>query len=251
MANDTVELVSSFISPWTLKVVWALAFHKIQYSNVSYTPIAGEGWLRRKTGKNNGLISVPVMFTPEGTLMDSFDIAQWADAHSQRDDGVKLFPAGQLEAIHKWNKASDDILDHWRALLFSRLQIDKEARRQMMPPILNSLGPITDWLSSRRIGALRAKYDSFSKASSATKAEKALQDLRAAVEANNGYVLGALSYADITMAVAANAIEPLGPPISKAPAPMRQPCKPEWRTQYADIVEYRDRIVKEHYPKNH
>ena len=33
--------------------------------------------------------------------MDSFDIAQWADAHSQRDDGVKLFPAGQLEAIHK------------------------------------------------------------------------------------------------------------------------------------------------------
>ena len=35
------------------------------------------------------------------------------------------------------------------------------------------------------------------------------------MEANNGYVLGALSYADITMAVAANAIEPLGPPISK------------------------------------
>ena len=33
--------------------------------------------------------------------MDSFDIAQWADAHSQRDDGAKLFPAGQPELIRK------------------------------------------------------------------------------------------------------------------------------------------------------
>ncbi len=46
-------------------------------------------------------------------------------------------------------------------------------------------------------------------------AEKTLQELREAVKANNGYVLGTFSYADITMAVAANAIDPIGPPISK------------------------------------
>ena len=46
-------------------------------------------------------------------------------------------------------------------------------------------------------------------------AEKALQELREAVRANNGYVLGGFSYADITMAVAASAIDPLGPPMSK------------------------------------
>ena len=34
--------------------------------------------------------------------MDSFDIAQWADAHSQRTDGAKLFPPGQLEVIKKY-----------------------------------------------------------------------------------------------------------------------------------------------------
>ena len=33
--------------------------------------------------------------------MNSFDIAQWADAHSHRDEGAKLFPAGQLEGIQK------------------------------------------------------------------------------------------------------------------------------------------------------
>ena len=42
-------------------------------------------------------------------------------------------------------------------------------RRQMMPPILNSLGPITDWLSSRNIGSFSAKYDEVSRASSAAK----------------------------------------------------------------------------------
>ena len=39
----------------------------------------------------------------------------------------------------------------------------------MMPPLLSSLGPITDWLSSRRIGAFTAKYDEVSQASSAAK----------------------------------------------------------------------------------
>ena len=39
----------------------------------------------------------------------------------------------------------------------------------MIPPMLGSLGPITDWLSSRRIGGLSAKYDEVSRASSAAK----------------------------------------------------------------------------------
>lgn len=35
------------------------------------------------------------------------------------------------------------------------------------------------------------------------------------MKSNNGYVLGDFSYADITMAIAANTINPIGPPISK------------------------------------
>ena len=182
MGNETAELVSLPVSPWTVKVslyaawpqiaefaerplppmgfkhilymvqaLWALDFNKAHYKTTSYTPLSGESWLRRKTGKKEGLITVPVMFAPEGdlphssnhltfqhtsrvaahtlllvsagltddlrlflstqllvfplfctgTLMDSFDIAQWADAHSKRDDGAKLFPAGQLEVIRK------------------------------------------------------------------------------------------------------------------------------------------------------
>ena len=44
----------------------------------------------------------------------------------------------------------------------------------MMPPMLGSLGPITDWLSSRRIGRFSAKYDEVSRASSAAKVHQCL-----------------------------------------------------------------------------
>ncbi len=40
-------------------------------------------------------------------------------------------------------------------------------------------------------------------------------ELRKVLRANKGYVLGRFSYADITMAVALQAVEPVGPPISK------------------------------------
>ena len=49
-----------------MQVLWALDFNKANYKTINYTPFFGEGWLRRKTGKNDGLITVPVMFTPEG-----------------------------------------------------------------------------------------------------------------------------------------------------------------------------------------
>lgn len=40
-------------------------------------------------------------------------------------------------------------------------------------------------------------------------------ELRKALKGNNGYILGCFSYADVTMAVALQAVEPVGPPISK------------------------------------
>ena len=39
----------------------------------------------------------------------------------------------------------------------------------MMPPVLNSLGPLTDWLSSMMYSGIASKYDELSKASSLAK----------------------------------------------------------------------------------
>ena len=56
-----------------VQVLWALDFHRAHYNAVNYTPLLGESWLRRKTGKKDGLITVPVMFTPEGSQYSCSD----------------------------------------------------------------------------------------------------------------------------------------------------------------------------------
>ena len=45
-----------------------------------------------------------------GVLMDSFDIAQWADKHGKDNAGKKLFPDGQLQVISKYDTPSTCIL---------------------------------------------------------------------------------------------------------------------------------------------
>ena len=50
-----------------MQVLWALDFHRVHYKFINYTPLLGERWLRQKTGKKDGLITVPVIFTPEGS----------------------------------------------------------------------------------------------------------------------------------------------------------------------------------------
>ena len=39
----------------------------------------------------------------------------------------------------------------------------------MMPPVLNSLGPLTNWLSSMMVGGIASKYDELSRASNSAK----------------------------------------------------------------------------------
>ena len=41
-----------------------------------------------------------------GVLMDSFDIAQWADKYGKDNAGKKLFPDGQLQVISKYDTPS-------------------------------------------------------------------------------------------------------------------------------------------------
>ena len=57
-------------------------------------------------------------------------------------------PVAVLEAIWGWMQAM---------------------RRQMMPPFLHSLGPITDWLGGMMLGPLINKYDPINQASSVAK----------------------------------------------------------------------------------
>ncbi len=49
-----------------LQAKWALDYHDLEYKVTKYTPGLGETWLRKRTGKKGGIITTPVMFTPDG-----------------------------------------------------------------------------------------------------------------------------------------------------------------------------------------
>lgn len=56
----------AFIDSPFLQAKWALDHNGVKYKCTKYTPILGEGWLRRKTGKKEGLLTTPVLVCPEG-----------------------------------------------------------------------------------------------------------------------------------------------------------------------------------------
>ena len=114
---------------------WMLSYHEIPHITSTYTPVLGEPWLRFKAGKmlSSQRVTAPLLVTQRdggglhnglrrcwawgahkhppkhacsGVLCESLDIAQWADDHSNRQDGVKLLPAHQLQDIKRCHPAS-------------------------------------------------------------------------------------------------------------------------------------------------
>lgn len=49
-----------------MQAKWVLDHHGLVYKVTKYTPGLGEGWLRKKTGKEDGIMTTPVLFSPDG-----------------------------------------------------------------------------------------------------------------------------------------------------------------------------------------
>ncbi|CAL5222097.1 g4406 [Coccomyxa viridis] len=248
--GQKVELVVLLQSAWFLKVRWALKHHGVKYRITPYTPLIGEYWLRWKTGKWSGRVSTPVLITPDGALLDSFDICEWAEDHTENPSASKLFPQDKLGEIRKWNDISEQALHYARTQTFARLKKDKGPVYAMMPPFVKALGPIGDWFSTWFIDTFTAKYKDLSSAASIEKTKAGFLELRKALKDNKGYILGHFSYADVTMAVALQAVEPVGPPISK----MSEEKRKEFRNtvlaaEFGDLLEWRDKLYKDYFPQ--
>lgn len=98
-----VELISLQVSPFSLRARWVLKYHGIPFTCWEYTPIVGETWMKVKAGKafSKERVTAPVLLKPDGNIYESFEIAQWADAHSKRAEAASLFPAGRVEEIKR------------------------------------------------------------------------------------------------------------------------------------------------------
>ncbi|EFJ40730.1 hypothetical protein VOLCADRAFT_108017 [Volvox carteri f. nagariensis] len=254
--NGVPELVSLSVSAWSLKARFALKYHCIKYRTTPYLPLFGEFMLRLRLWEWRRKLTVPVMFTPnDGVLMQSYDIAQWADRHSARPDAVRLFPEGKEAEVSRWNTKSDVVLYFGRSLLVEATLADKAALRQLVPSGLRWLGPLGLVLVTAIARRLQNKYRA---EASSTCLDKALEVLREAqsvlrthgsvgADGERHLVAGELSYADFAMAVAVSALKPLGPPYATGARPQIKELQP-YQEEFADLIAWRDALFSKYFP---
>ncbi|KAG2494925.1 hypothetical protein HYH03_006860 [Edaphochlamys debaryana] len=259
------ELVSIAISAWSLKARFALKHHGVKYRTTPYVPGVGELALRWRLGIWRKKVSVPVLFTPhDGVIMQSYDIAKWADTHSARPGAERLFPEGQEAEIARWNAQSDLVLSWARGALVDGMLADpaqlsdptmlRASLPSLLRPLAAWIGPPLLRMVLRR---LRSKYAAEAGASSKDKTLAVLREAQAALKAappapgapgGLRYLVGGrLSYADMAIGVAVQVVKPLGPPFASAPRPPLKEMQ-AYQEEFADLVAWRDALFAAHFP---
>jgi glutathione S-transferase len=239
------HLIALSYSPWSICARWALDHHGIDYGYTQYTPMLGEPWLRVKTGRFRGQVTVPALLTPTGTLMDSYAIAKWAD---ERGEEEPLIGAAVAE-VDVWNDRADALLAAGRILVTAAVARDPEAILESVPATLRRLPGCV------AIGRMGARYLLRKYAKEGSEADQIeamrghLEALRAAL-GDRETVLEAFSYADVAMATSLQMLRPpAGRKFALGPASRRAWSLPELAADFEDLLTWRDNIYEQRPPR--
>lgn len=230
-------------SPWSEKARWALDHHGLAYRDVKFLPVLGVPALRLRVGFGKKL-SIPTLLEDDGSsYIDSFVIAQHAEATGQ---GARLFSEAQLDAIAAWNEKSETLISLGRELFMVRLNEDKEAQLETMPKLLQVFRGLSIAIANSYI---RNKYglNGNPREEQLALVKSGFDELRAALGGKDYLLGGAFSYADVAMAAALQFFAPLDVrwrPLG--PGLVRITTVPEVVSEYADLVAWRDRMYERH-----
>lgn len=237
-------------SPWTEKACWALDHHRVEYCYREHVPLLGEPALRWRTRKRPAgtPASVPVLIDGSEVIGDSTDIA----LHAERiGSGAPLFGAEREREILEWCAACDRAMQFGRALIVSSLASNDEALVESLPPeIPKPLRPAMRGVAKLGTNFIARKYGADMQARAANEAKMA-EFCQRLVDALAGrpYLLGSLSYADISCGVVVNGFAPLAERFfPNSPATARAWTVPTLVERFAALVEWRDQLYAQHRP---
>jgi glutathione S-transferase len=241
------QFIAMGVSPWSEKARWALDHSGVSYKEIEHTAMAGEPLLRWRARKFTGRVSVPILVGEGARLLDSFDIARFADEHRTR--GESLFPKDLCAQIEEWNARSERATFASRAVFTRRCLEDKNALAELLPPFVpGPLRPAMTFLTAQGSRYLLNKYGANSQ--STAEHESVLREeyarLRKAL-AGGEYLHGKLTYADIAMATALQFLMP--PPegtVALGPAARGCATHAEISREFADLGKWRDALYARH-----
>jgi glutathione S-transferase len=245
----TPQLWSLPYSPWSEKAKWALDDSGVQYTRRRYEPLLGEPALRWRTGRWRGRVTVPVLQTDDGFITDSFEIARWAAAQAP---GSTLVPEAELAKLREYNELSERGLAAGRAPALTRLLGHEAGLRDMVPKGVRKLGAVATKLASFGVRRTLRKYastvDGEAERELVGVLERLRSDLAASTARSNGvaHLLPTFSYADIAMAQVLAFVEPPRTHLRLTDATRESFRDAELATRYADLLEWRDALYREH-----
>ena len=239
------ELCAESFSPWSEKARWALDHHHVPHRYREYVPVLGEPGLRLRLKQPLGRVTVPVLFHDGGALRDSLAIAE----HAERiGSGAPLLPSDLYAQVLSWNERSERALAANRVRVVARMGQVSGAKAEALPPeVPGGLRPLLAGSTALALAFLRWKYElgTDTEASNAT-VRASLEELRQAL-GGKPYLLGALSYADITMAVVLQGVKPVADDF----IPLGRATREVWSNHelardFVDLVEWRDELYARH-----
>lgn len=245
----TLHLVYLPVSPWSERARWALDHHRLAYGTTVHTPFLGERKLRKIVGSAAPRATVPVLLAGGQVLLESWEIARYADAHGS---GSKLIPDAHAEEIRRFNTLADETMSAARPLIFAGMLDSPAALDESLPmKVPGFLLPLMRPTTRFATRWLVKKY-ALEEADLQSRREQlrnTLLELRRSLGTNR-YLLGDFSYADIVMC---SFLQPITPVEHRAirlgPATRAVWTQPALATEFADLIAWRDRLYREHRPE--
>ena len=227
-------------SPWSRKARWALEEHGVDFDYREYTVMLGEPGLRVRSGRFFGKLSVPVLLKEDGNLFDSFEIAKW----SAGGVPTRLFPAGMGDEIASWNEWAELISAAGRARTTAHVVRDPSALRDAIPGPLQGFGPLTTMIGKSGARFILVKYGRVDLDEVQEQLRHYLQTVRDSV-AGKDFLLGELTYADVTLAMAMQFVAPVDESVIKIGERSRRYWTDEvLAEEFADVMAWRDRVFE-------
>lgn len=232
-------------SPWSERARWALLHHKIQFEEREHVPLIGELALRMRAKNTKGKVSVPLLVGDDGeSVQGSFTIGEYVDEKGKRD---KLFPEGSRDAIHALYEALEDPLAAAREGFVRDLMNDKEAQLESLPPFLRSL-PFASLSAKVGTAFVANKYNARI-GSVDDRIRAGLRTVREAI-GKKEYVIGdGFSFGDVVGTSIVQAIAPGDDKYIRIPPGTRALWNhTKLQKEFAELIEWRDRVYKKHRP---
>lgn len=245
ISNKPGELIGMFYSPYTERARWALSHHAVPYRYHEHLTLIGEPLLHWRARSLKHDLTVPVFIHQGRRLTDSYDIARYVD---QIGSGKKLFPANRLAEIEQWNRHSEAAMQASRSIVVTRLKTNPEAQIDHLPKLLPEpldgvLRSVAGPVAKMAIRYLEKTFHIEPKIAEHTEKLRAeFLNLRQALQGKK-YILGDFSYADITMAVCIQSLEPLREPYLR----LGHAAREVWRVEtlareFSDLIDWRDEV---------